>query len=509
MSIKPKGAFCLKLSANHSFSGSSLRCFICLYVVFFFMLFAASAWATDHAVRAPADCTNDGDGTSWACALSPGGPGAYDGLPSSLTRGDTYYLGDGTYGAYTYDDATIGSSYIYIKKATTSDHGPSSGWDSSYGDGQANFTAMQQFSTNYWYFTGNILPANGLPTEWGFKITGSPGTFRGVFLNKVDHITIENTHIDMSGDDQGENKCIKGLSVTDYITVRYCKLENFGDAISIDGTGYNTYEYSIFNRTDNDGSGDHGDAIVTGCGGGLTSTDTTIRYCKFNWNGQMIFFNGYGRTGYFTHNNTKVYGNVFYSDVVSLPVSCVGLKQNSSRSVVTNLKAYNNTFYHVYYAITASGEPSYEMSGEFINNIVYDAHTITNNSFGSASHSYNYYETGTSITEPSQQTGGDPTVSGDDYSDFTLSTGTDAGDDTIGAAYQTDLLGNTRGADGTWDRGAYEATSEPPTSEPPTSEPPTSEPPTSEPPTPEPPTPEPPTPEPPAPPGNLRVMPEE
>ena len=41
-------------------------------------------------------------------------------------------------------------------------------------------------------------------------------------------------------------------------------------------------------------------------------------------------------------------------------------------------------------------------------------------------------------------------------SDFRLLSPTDAGDDTIGETYLTDPDGNTRGADGVWDRGAFE-----------------------------------------------------
>jgi hypothetical protein len=40
--------------------------------------------------------------------------------------------------------------------------------------------------------------------------------------------------------------------------------------------------------------------------------------------------------------------------------------------------------------------------------------------------------------------------------DFSLVAATEAGDSTIGITYNTDMLGNTRGADGVWDRGALE-----------------------------------------------------
>ena len=87
---------------------------------------AISDAATRH-VRIGA--TGKNDGSDWV--------NAHSALPSVLVRGDTYYLADGSYGGYTFDDANSGTTAITIKKATVSDHGTDVGWSSSYGDGQA------------------------------------------------------------------------------------------------------------------------------------------------------------------------------------------------------------------------------------------------------------------------------------------------------------------------------------------------------------------------------------
>src|SRR3989344_9456483 len=71
------------------------------------------------------------NGTDWT--------NAYTSLPATLTRGDTYYIADGTYGGYTFDDPTSGSTIITIKKATISDHATDVRWDNTYGDRQAGF----------------------------------------------------------------------------------------------------------------------------------------------------------------------------------------------------------------------------------------------------------------------------------------------------------------------------------------------------------------------------------
>jgi hypothetical protein len=388
-----------------------------------------------------------GDGSSWDNAL--------DSLPATLVRGDTYYIGDGTYGAYRYDDSESSGAYIYIKKATASDHGTDVGWSSNYGDGQATFTGTQTFTKGYYEINGNNVPSQGLATKWGFKITGTPGLSRGIYINgnnDLSHIKISNLHIDMSGDTTGENKCIKGtFGDTDntYITVNYCKLENFGDAISIDSDDGNIiYEYNYFHRTADDGTGDHGDAIVLAPGDSKQTTDYIIRYNIFNWNGQNIYFSGYS---YWAFNNFQIYGNLHYCDETPY-ASCAGIHQNSDGPSITNLAIFNNTFYNVYYAVHARVDST--MSGYFKNNIMYDCNTIDLRNL--ITHDYNYYETGTSISEDNIQFGGNPFVNSAIYN-LQLSGATNSGDSSVGVDQYTskDLLGNTRGT-GTWDRGAYE-----------------------------------------------------
>jgi hypothetical protein len=389
-----------------------------------------------------------GSGTDWT--------DAYTSLPPTLNRGDIYYIGDGTYGGYTFDDSESGTTYITIKKATASDHGTSAGWDPSYGDGQAVFNERLTFSRGYYEFNGNHVPSSGLATEWGFKVAGSPGTANAILLNSnsgtLSYVKIINVHLDMSGDTSGENKCIKGrYGGTDnrYITVSYCKLENFGDAISIDGNGDYTYEYNYFHRTASDGSGDHGDAIVFAVASDTMKTSNcVIRYNVFSWNGQNIFFSGYATWSF---DNYTIYGNLFYSEEAP-SASCSSIFQNSAGPAITNLKAYNNDFYHVYYSIHPRVDTT--MYGDFRNNIVYLVNT--DNAFRDViTHDYNYYQTGTSVSEAHMQTGGDPFVSASDYSDFSLSGATEPGED-LGPPYNIDAYGNVRGADGVWDMGAYE-----------------------------------------------------
>jgi hypothetical protein len=86
-------------------------------------LLGSTASAATHYVRPGATGANSG--ADWS--------NAWTAMPSSLTRGDTYYLADGSYGYRTFSDNASGSAYIYIKKATVADHGTATGWNYSYG----------------------------------------------------------------------------------------------------------------------------------------------------------------------------------------------------------------------------------------------------------------------------------------------------------------------------------------------------------------------------------------
>ena len=115
-------------------------------IVLFILFFSVNAFAADHYVRTTAaldatnGCANNGDGAAWGCAAGAGATGAYNAIPATLTRGDTYYIADGTYPGYTVNDAISGELVIYIKKATEAANSGDAGWASSLGDGTAIFT---------------------------------------------------------------------------------------------------------------------------------------------------------------------------------------------------------------------------------------------------------------------------------------------------------------------------------------------------------------------------------
>jgi len=139
--------------------------------VLFVALMVSRASATDHAVVPSTMCANNGDGTSWNCAASNGAAGAFRGLPSTLVRGDVYYLADGNYGNHlSLNAADSGTKVIELRKAQSYDFGGMTGWNTAtMGSSQAVWSwatagSMVQFGSDYWTINGN---GNGAATEIG------------------------------------------------------------------------------------------------------------------------------------------------------------------------------------------------------------------------------------------------------------------------------------------------------------------------------------------------------
>ena len=93
---------------------------------------------------------------------------AYAGIPSTLRRGDLYYLADGNYASYTFNTATSGTAVSELRKAQSYDHCTDTGWNTgTMGNSQAVFTSFDISSS---YFT---LNGNGTQTTPGCG--GAPG----------------------------------------------------------------------------------------------------------------------------------------------------------------------------------------------------------------------------------------------------------------------------------------------------------------------------------------------
>jgi hypothetical protein len=455
-----------------------------LIVVFFFLI-TAQAFPADHFILDG----GSGDGSAWNNAL--------DDLPANLVRGDTYYIGDGTYSLYNFDDAESSTDYIYIKKSTTSDHGTEVGYTPTDHDGVATFGKLT-FSTGYYEFDG---ATGGGPGSWtsghGFRVTTSTLTDTLCFItysgtNSVaSNIHIYHTFFEhmnqtpesggsyhlfhINGDESGLCSGF-GCSAGGHIFSYNYFYGSPGYVFLFMSPGSILFEKNYIEECSHDALG------PTGVQGGGFSTyglqDTEFRYNVFkNLEGNGVIML-YDWDNTFDVENIKFHGNVVFYES--------GYDDDGLENIISSeggaedwddVKIYNNSFVNLkfesastYWFRDASGGTGNDVE----NNIFYGCGVNTSSNYGAAffniPHNYNWYylnwdaavgteeieDTGLAALESNEQVGTSDPFTDWENEDFTLSAATTAGDSTIGATYNTDMLGNTRGDDGVWDRGALE-----------------------------------------------------
>jgi len=372
------------------FKKANKFCLLALMV----LLFSCQSYANYHYVRAGADGNNTG--LNWT--------DAWDDLPSSLTRGDTYYIADGTYGRYTFDDALDGVKYIYIKKAIVTDHGTETGWLNTYGDGQAIFLVPSLGIGEYgWRF---IRPryiidgqVGGGPGSWdsghGIKIhgpsdgdlsnTSSPQLIR---LGNTDNPTdnpdyLEIHHVEITtwpfcaATPQtctespvvcGGNLVQAGITAKTYLDMEECQGgNNFTfDSCYFHHAGIGMYFMACQNVTIEKCYFTNIYPWAWNTQGGGSRTITAYRGDNFiirnNWfhnatngTGCIVFYcSSSDQYDYCIFHNIKIYGNIFDIDT-SWPAGnhlgtgqgghiLLGAPHSIQPSGVIGFKVYNNTF---------------------------------------------------------------------------------------------------------------------------------------------------------------------
>ena len=168
-------------------------------------------------------------------------------------------------------------------------------------------------------------------------------------------------------------------------------------------------------------------------------TGNVFRNNLFDWGGQIIWI-----AEGFTHGTLELYGNVFYS---SRTGNAKWISHKSDVTSIAGLKIINNTIVNC--SVGGRIISGVVKSGEIRNNIFINSWFT----FADIPHSHNAGNV--SSGESSWQV--ITTALFTDYANgvFTLASATNAGQP-FPFPYNTDRLGKTRGADGKWDRGAYE-----------------------------------------------------
>ena len=409
-----------------------------------FLFLVQPCFAADHYVRAGA--SGGATGADWT--------NAWAALPSALTRGDTYYIADGTYGAYDFDDAVSGTTVITVKKAVVASHGTETGWDSAYGDGQAEFTATGTpitVSSNYWVIDGVVGSAD---SGHGFKatVTGTTDATRGIRITATSNVTVSHWEVTSTNPagvaDAEKQDGIYSVSASN-VTIDHCYIHNWKRCgILLSGVTVWNIEHNYIYHTYST-SGAHGQAIQAGPG---AVSDVEIRYNTFkdcHGTGVIVALDN-------TFDDFRIHGNIFWEDEASAAIGIYSTSQaigTTSGDTGTNFKVHNNTF------IGMDGrdpQPSggLDMNGTATGNEAYNniwlGCTVT---FDAVTHDYNASDD--DLGEANDQTIASSIFTNYAGGVFTLASATNAGT-TLSSPYNADMLGNTRGSDGTWDRGAYE-----------------------------------------------------
>lgn len=456
-----------------------------LIVVVLALLIAVPAAAANHYILDG----GTGDGTAWDNAL--------DALPSPLTRGDTYYVGDGSYVTYAFDDAENGVLVITIKKATVADHGTATGWVDTYGDGQAVFAGPANFSTNYWVFDGNgthTTPSDNT-ANYGFKIAADYGPVQdGVNVMDIDgdYVTIRYAHVfntynadDSPAPDNGN--CVVGVMA---LGINHAKFQNnFFENCGQDGFIFDGSTYILFERNYVKEYG----KLLTGtsaCHGQTYRAWTNADNHVVRWNawesneGQSLINTSNGINGF------RFYGNVVLNKYGVVPLagfnSSGGLFHDNSEVPepgIADLYIYNNTYVNV--GGDYQGYANYSMEAVGSATYIYNElhYNVQSNSVNGTWSAYAYNSCGGGDNGICTGGGGNhqtdvaSTIFTDYAADtFTLASATTAGLNLAAQAWWSngadsffgtvdsaaDMTGATRGADDVWDRGAYEYSGAPP-----------------------------------------------
>jgi hypothetical protein len=434
----------------------------------------SDAGAANKYVRAGASGAGTGD--DWT--------NAYTDLPTTLVRGDVYYLATGTYGTHNFNDANAGTLTITVQKATAGNHGTDTGWQSSFGTGEAVFTTTSAntlwvVTTGYYNFEGVFgygkqahgfgirltsaasRSSQGDLVDWG----GTPGVSGPVHCN-FNHIELDWNNGTPTVYNLMNQTVISGEMPSSYVTFYSCFFH--------DAPGYCFYmgqwSGAVHRPITDHLVIDHCYFYNNGGGGGPNAHwelfwFTDNRYLTVSNNViENVFGPIDGQTGWLmvgACQNVYIYGNLFFSSSPNTVVGGNGViaTWSSDDYKCDSVHIINNTFANI--------DGGYGGHILFAHNTVSDTNIVAKNNLyyepsnwsftGLTTQDHEAFGGGVVASGSNAQTGLSPSQFVD-YSarNYHLGLATLPGDSGVGAPYNIDPDGKTRGAGGIWDRGAYE-----------------------------------------------------
>lgn len=401
-----------------------------------------------------------GTGSDWENAL--------DDLPAILIRNATYWVADGNYAGYTFNDANSNNQFITIRKATMETHGTEAGWEDSFGDGLARWGGLV-FSSDYYVIDG---VTGGGPGSWesGFGFAINSGWHNIHFSGPRHDITISHLDIENNGRGTGDSNehCYYGIDGIHDVTITYCYMHDVNGCQFITRSANRVLlEYTKLARNGGSGPTSHREAWSAS-----DDDNVVIRHCIFEdiSNTAIIaLVNGAGDA-----DNWRFYGNVFMHTGsmtdCNITNGIISTKYSSPTFIIArNWEFYNNSILNIN---GVSGLRIVNGSNISVyNNIWYNntGNTIHNGLSG-VTLDYNWYcdnkkiegcnppcdlDAQTVAAEPNGQLGSGNPFFNWINENYRLNNSTLPGI-SLDQEFSQDPFGNMRGADGTWDRGAYE-----------------------------------------------------
>lgn len=409
--------------------------------------------------------TGSGNGSSWTNACTDFA-GACS-LSSSGARGGTFFVASGNYGGLGISAADSGTTQITIEGATSGSHGPATDWSDTF-QGQAVFPEST-VGTDYVTINGQIRNADWRSgytvkfwnktniTGCAIRITGKNLAFRYIEIQGT-------TNIQMSGDTDGDNGICNRINQTNNLYVGYSYVHETGNTQFQLNYGNSTgfiCEYNYIYKNHTGWNANHDEAFS------LTYSNSIIRYNVM----QDIMSSGFicdasGPVPLLS--NWEIYGNIFFWDPAYAADSRVflgdGIVGLFGETWSGHLYFYNNTIVGISNNNTcnASAVVIDIVPGIVIyNNIWMNTNNCGPHDGPGEMMDYNsYYQNSSNSNDNSahkQTSSSNPfaNYTANSLAGFALKASTAAGV-TLSAPYNTDLTGAIRGADGVWDRGAYE-----------------------------------------------------
>lgn len=464
-----------------------MKKFAFIYPLVLFVGTAAQSFGACHAVGSSQ--TGNGSGSDWNNQMNK--------LPTTLVRGDTYYLADGSYGAYNFSTANSGTTAIVVKKAQTYDYGRSgdgcsndisAGWNAgSMGSGQAVFSNIRSGQA-IGYFTvdgngsqttapgcGTSQTTNAAAKDCGIKVVdamGSTGAFNpiGAYASgtkRSNGVTIRYTEVQGAGDSNNSSSVEEDLiwcrDGCDSLTIEHSYWYNSGcDIIKLPYSAGATIRFNVFKQNYST-SGCHGQFYMAEA---VTSNVTFSSNVIQDIQGTAIWTFNTGSQA----SNYNIFNNVLLrTQGSSRPGTSNGIFACiNSGSKCANINFIGNSV--INYVSDYSGalgvlsENNNGGSYTWRNNLFYNSTSVGFNLHGATL--TEDHNTWLNSGSPVNGTG-DVTVSTNapnpfvnwPQGDFRLSSQNAywSSGAVLASPFNVDLAGNTRpGNDGVWNRGAFD-----------------------------------------------------